>query len=359
MDAAGRPRQSSALSILWAAAEDCVPCVEYWLEQGADVHRGQESASEKTALWWAKECSAKRVLPLLDQAATGNRADKLHKIRRTEGAFGGQRLDEEQPNPKDTLTGIWLDVDETTAALTPFVEDASQRKLWRAAMQGNASRVFELLYLESTVWPVKPVAVALPLRMESWTLMEFVELACQFWTGKMADFVEKLNMVQSVLRDFEKNRVERVVEFYTSYAVSCSCWLSWQQGVIEKDEDDDEENHMIAFWQAFAAKEIRSAYATFGARENWCVYDPFLEASEANIRHPAHCGTWPLRCFVAVARPEHFSRVRGLETQWISDTLTGWWSFTLAEQRAISVLLCEPWTQCDTWVSVRRWLLPE
>ena len=34
--------------------------------------------------------------------------------------------------------------------------------------------------------------------------MEFVELACQFWTGKMADFVEKLNMVQSVLRDFEK-----------------------------------------------------------------------------------------------------------------------------------------------------------
>lgn len=335
---------------LWAAAEDCLPCVEYWLEQGADVFRGQETHPEKTALWWARECSATRVLPLLEQAAAGNRVDKLHKIPRTQQTPASALKDGDAGEPEETLAGIWLDEDETTAALTAFFGDSEQRQkqVWRAAMQGDAQRVFELLHLESTSWPVKPVADDLPLRMQSWTLIDFVGFAIQFWTGR-TELLKKLTLVHSVLREFEDNRVHRVVEWYMTYQFLFPSWLSWQQGLVKSEQDDCEENSMVAFWAAFASAELGSDYESLTATEDWCCTDPFLSAVDANIEHPPHCDTWPLRCFVAAFRPQHLSTVHALETQLISDALTGWWTFTADQRRAISVLLCESLQKCDDW----------
>ena len=172
--------------------------------------------------------------------------------------------------------------------------------------------------------------------------------AIQFWTGR-AELLKKLTLVHSVFREFEDNRVHRVVEWYMTYQFLFPSWLSWQQGLVKSEQDDCEENSMVAFWAAFASAELGSDYESLTATEDWCCTDPFLSALDANIEHPPHCDTWPLRCFVAAFRPQHLSTVHALETQLISDALTGWWTFTADQRRAISVLLCESLQKCDDW----------
>ena len=333
---------------LWAVSKNCTQCVKYWLDNGVDVRRGQESCASATALFWATQEEANDVLPLLQEAlqSASDRpaAEPLSKVRRVDATDAESSMQEAAP-------GIWADEDADAARLRPYFADATVRRLWNAAMKGDKAQVFAALFLDQITMYAAPATEDLPIRMFYWNLYEFVKFAMEFWQADATRTAE-LSEILSLLEEAERQRDDRINQYYMDFpgADLCGRWSEWMRGFVTHNADraSSVEHSNIDFWYAFRQRSEPDALAPFIGPEAWWKYDPFTTAFDCSYSHPEYCAQWKLRNWTQALGGD-VEGVLQLENRLISETLSGWKCWTLSQRALVATLLCVPE---DVWERV-------
>lgn len=323
---------------LWAASKNCTECVQYWLANGADVHRGQVSDASATALRWATESGAHEAADMLRAVTQTPVSEPVRKIPRV--SESGRELacsEDDVTEVEEPEQGIWADEDYETSLLRRYFENVSHRRLWRAVMKGDVGQVYLMVFLQGLEIWIYPDAKELPPRMFYWSLLEFVRFAIAFWQPD-EDRKEKLLTVRNLLEEAELQRFCEVVRFYTDFPhmdVS-QRWAEWKQGVLTPVSDDVE----VDFWSAFGPHSTEEAAAPFLHDESWIAYDPFATALDLGIAAPEYCGHWKLRHWTQ-AMEGKLETIQQMESDLIEVNVSGWNCWTTAQKQLVAQLLCE------------------
>ena len=179
-----------------AASDDCVPCVTYWLEQGAEVQKGTEHHPEYHAIAWAEWNHARNVLPLLRDAL----ARELDQTDVDEGQ--GQ-----------SSQGVWHSGQLEGTDLATWVPSEHDREIWCAALVGDWHQVQKWCQIFCS----NPMSIllcrleALPCRLFYWSWLHFIELASL--CAKAEEDKNNLIRIKDLVWAREREQVARTMKF--------------------------------------------------------------------------------------------------------------------------------------------------
>ena len=319
---------------LWAASKNCGRCVRYWLHYGADVHRGQQSDPSGTALSWAKHEKAMEVVGILEEfLETGLVEEEMHR------------------EEENSVRSVSADESTDSFRLKKYFPDDDIRRLWHAAMTGNYSEVYRMIFLEGTNIHIIPEDKELPERMFYWNLSEFVKFAILFWHQDF-ERCENLTEVCHLLEEAELQRCNDTTRYYKDFEKEhdAEIFQEWTEGLLRSKKEQVEENDMMEFWYAFKSETDKDAVKRFLGPEGWYKFDPFATALDIGFVCPDYCSTWKLRNWINLIGGD-LEAVQNMEQELLSENVTGWNCWTLHQQKLVALLLCEQEELCVQWMS--------
>ena len=275
-----------------------------------------------------------------------------------------KELEEEASEKKEedeTPQGIWRDSnlaleDDAKCPLEEFFSREEEAEMFYVAVKGDV-KAFKSLVADQGYACLLPrpslPQEALPPKVRSWGLREFVHFACLRAENEFMDedLAQRLCRVLDVIDEWEDRTVIETVR-------DCeNCVWSQQEvrqfknvstGLCGTTSVDENTLAQVGFWKVvtgefYSAAEVRKVLSKD-------VLDPFRICWDNGLHFRPACELWPLRMYSlasvkmadesldAETRKEIFSLLRSYEYQCVLDAVDGFSTFTRREQKTLNEL---------------------